>query len=73
MCASKLAIIGLGYGVLPKRRQAIILTSAGRLLIGPLETDFNNILIKIQSFLVKKMPLKMSSTKFRPFCVGLNG
>ena len=56
----------------PGRRQAIIWTNAGILLIGPLETNFIDILVGIQTFSVKKMHLKMSSAKWRPFCLGLN-
>ena len=43
------------------RRQAIILTSTGVLLIGPLGANFSEILIKIHKFSYKKMHLKMSS------------
>ena len=53
-------------------RQAIIWTNAGILLIGPYETNFSEILIGIQTFSFKKMHLKMSSAKWRPFCLGLN-
>ena len=44
----------------------------GILLIGPLGTNFSEILIEIQIFLFRKMHLKMSSAKCRPFCLGLN-
>ena len=43
----------------------------GILLIGPLGTNFNEILIGIQTFSFRKMHLKMSSAKWRPFCLGL--
>ena len=36
------------------------------------ETNFNDILIKIQNIFIKKMYLKMSSAKWRPFCSGFN-
>ena len=52
--------------------EAIIWTNAGILLIGPLETNFSEILIEIHTFSFKKMHLKMSSGKSRPFCLGLN-
>ena len=52
-CVGKLTIIGLS----PGRR--IIWTSAGIMLIGPLETNFSEISIKIQTFSFKKMHLKM--------------
>ena len=70
---SKLPIIGSDNGLSPDRRQAIIWTSAGILLIGPLGTNFSEILIGIQTFSFKKMHFKMSSAKWRPFCPGLNG
>ena len=47
-------------------------TNAGILLIGPLGTNFSEILIEILTFSFKKMHLKVSSTKRRPFCLGLN-
>ena len=46
---SKLTIICLDNGLSPGRRQAIIWTNAGILLIGSLGTNFNEISIKIQS------------------------
>ena len=54
------------------RRQAIIWTNAGILLIGPLGTNFSEILIEILTFSFKKMRLKVLSAKRRPFCLGLN-
>ena len=42
--------IGSNNGLSPGRRQAIILTNAGMLLTGPLETNFSEILIKIIAF-----------------------
>ena len=72
ICISKLTIIGSDNGLLPGRRQAIIWTNAGILLIGSLGTNFNEIFIGIQTFSFKKMHLKMLSVKWRPFCLGLN-
>ena len=72
ICVSNLTIIGSDNGLSPGRRQAIILTNAGILLIGPLGTNFSGILIEIQTFSFKKMRLKVSSAKWRPFCFGLN-
>ena len=72
ICVSKIIIIGSDNGLLPGRRQAIIWTNAGILLIGPMETNFNEILIAIHTFSFKKMHLKMSSGKRWPFCLGLN-
>ena len=72
ICVGKLTIIGSDNGLSPGRRQAIIWTNAAILLIGPLGTNFSEILIKIYTFSFKKMHLKMSSAKWRPFCCGLN-
>ena len=138
VCVSKLTIICSDNGLAPGRRQAIILTNAGILLIGPLGTNVTEILIAIYhyddvimttlasqitsltvvysivysdadqikhqssaslafvrdrwisrtngqlrgkcfhlitsscTFSLKKMHLKMSSGKWRPFCLGLN-
>ena len=72
ICVSKLTIIGSDNGLTPGQRQAIIGTNAGILLIGPLGTDFSEILIEIYTFSFKKMYLKMSSGKLRPSCLGLN-
>ena len=54
------------------RRQAITWTNVGILLIGPLGTNFSEMLIEIHTFSFKKINLKMSSGKWRPFCLGLN-
>ena len=67
----KLTIIGSDNGLSPSRRQAIIWTNAGILLIGPLGTNFSEIVIKIYTFSFKKMHSKMSSGKWRSFCLGL--
>ena len=72
ICVSKLNIIGWDNGLSPWRRQAIIWTSVGILLIGPLGTNFSQILIEIYTCSVKKMHLKISSGIWRPFCLGFN-
>ena len=72
ICVSKQTIIGSDNGLSPGRRQAIIWTNAGILLIGPLGTNFSEILIEIYLFSFKKMHLKMSSGNWQPFCLGLN-
>ena len=64
-------IIGSDNGLSPVRRQAIIWTNAGILLIGPLGTNVSEILIGIQTFSVKKWHLK-TSAKWRLFRLGLN-
>ena len=72
ICVGNLTIIGSDNGLSPGRRQAIIWTNAGILLIRPLGTNFSEIIIGIQTFSFTKMHLKMSSAKWRPFCLGLN-
>ena len=72
ICVSKVTIIGSDNGLSPGRRQAIIWTNAGIFLIGPLGTNFSEILIRIQTFSFKKMHWKMSFAKRRPFSLGLN-
>ena len=71
ICVGNLTIIGPDNGLSPGRRQAIIWTNAGILLIGPWGTNFSKILIGIQTFSFKKMHLKISSAKWRPSCLGL--
>ena len=70
ICIGKRNIIGSDNGLSPGRRQTIIWTSAGILLIGPLDANCSEIWIGIQTFLFKKMYLKMSSAKCRQFCLG---
>ena len=72
ICVGKLTIIGSDNGLSPGRRQAIIQTNDGILLIEPLGTNFSEIWSKIHTFSFKKMYLKLSSAKWRPFCLGLN-
>ena len=59
LCVGKLTIIGSDNG--------FIWTNAGILFIGPLGTNFNEILIGIQTLSFKKIHFKMSSAKWRPF------
>ena len=63
ICVSKLTIIGSDNGLSPGRRQAIIWTNAGILLIRTLGTNFSEILGEMHSFSFSKMHLKMSSAK----------
>ena len=73
ICVIKFTIIGSDNGLSPIRRQAIIWTNAVILLIRTLRTNFSEILIQIHNtFSNKKMHLKISSGKCRPFCLGLN-
>ena len=72
ICIGNLTIIGSDNGLSPGRRQAIIWTNDGIVLIGPLGTNFSEISIEIHILSFMKMHLKMSSGKWRPFCLGLN-
>ena len=54
ICVRKLTIIGSDNGLSPDRRQAIIWTNAGLLLIGPSGTNFSEILIEILTFSFRK-------------------
>ena len=76
ICIGNLTIIGPDNGLSPGRRQAIIWTNAGILLIGPWGTNFSEISIGIQAFSLKKMHLRMSSEKMAsilswPQCVNV--
>ena len=72
ICVSNLIITGSGNGLSPGRRQAIIWTNDGILLIGPLRTNFSETWIEILTVSFKKMRLKVSSAKSGPFNLGLN-
>ena len=72
ICISKVIIIGSDNGLSPSRCQAIIWTNAGTLLTATLGPNCNENLIEIQTFSFKKIHFKMSSGKWRPFCLGLN-
>ena len=61
ICVGNLTIIGPDNGLSPGRRQTIIWTNAGILLIGPWGTNLSDILIDIHTFSLKKIHLKMSS------------
>ena len=72
ICVSKIIIIGSDNGLSPGRRQAIIWTNARILSIGPLGTNFSEILFEIQICSFNKMHFEMSCVKWHPFCLGLN-
>ena len=72
ICVCKLTTIGSDNGLSPGRRQAIIWSNAGILLDWTLGTNFSDILSEIDAFSFKQMRLKMSSGKWRPYCLGLN-
>ena len=71
ICLVNLTIIVSDIGLSPHRLQAIIWTNAGILLIGPLGTNFSEILIEIPTFSFKKIHLKVFA-KWQPFYLGLN-
>ena len=76
ICIRNLTIIGSDNGLSPGRPQAIIWTNTDISSIGPLWTNFSEILIAIHTFLFKKMHLTMSSANIaailsRPQCVNL--
>ena len=72
ICVGNLTVIGPDNGLSPGRCQAIIWTNDAMLFIGPLGTNFSEILIEIYTFSFKKMVSKVSSGKWRPSCLGLN-
>ena len=67
-----LTVIGSDNILSPGRHQGITWTNAGILLISSLATNFSQVLIEIHTFSFEKMHLKMSSGKWRPFCLGRN-
>ena len=54
ICITTLTIIGSDSSLSHGWRQAVIWTNAGILLIGPLATNFNEILIETYTFSLKK-------------------
>ena len=72
ICVGNLTIIGSDNSLSPGRRQAMTWTNVGILLIGPLGTNFSEMLIKILIFSFKKKHLQISSAKWRPLCLSLN-
>ena len=76
ICVNKLTIVDSDNDLSPGRRQAIIWTNAGVLLIGPIGTNFNEILIKIHALFIKENPFqiivwKMAAILSRPQCVSI--
>ena len=70
ICVSNLTtIVGSDNDSAPGRSQAIMWSNIAVVVIEPLGTDFNEIVIKIHT---NKMHLKMSTAKYRSFCLGLN-
>ena len=74
ICVDKLTIIGSDNGLSPDRRQAIIGTNAGTLLIGPLRTKkqwnhYRNSYIFSQEIAFQNIVWKMAAILSRPPCV----
>ena len=68
ICVNKFTIIGSNGGLYPSRRQTIIWTNARILLIGPLGTNFSEILIAIQENAFESIVWHMASILSRPQC-----
>ena len=69
---NKIITIVSDNGISPVRRKAIIWANAGILCIGTLGMKFRTILIEINIFSFKNLPLKILSAKWCPFRLGLN-
>ena len=72
ICVGNLTSIPSDNGLSPGRRQAIIGTNDGILLIRTSETDVSENLSEMHTFSFKEIDLKISSEKCRPFFFGLN-
>ena len=72
ICVSKQAITGPDNGLSSGQYQAIIWTNAGILLIRTLGTNLSGITSEIDTFSIKKVYLKISSTKWKQFCLCFN-
>ena len=72
ICVSEVTSIGSDNGSSPGQRQGIIWTNTAILIIGPMGTNFSEILIEILTLSLKKTHFNVSSAKWRPFCLGLN-
>ena len=68
-CVGNLTVIGPDNGLSPDWRQAVIWTRAGILLIRPSATNCNEILIKIHTFWLKKIHLKIAALFYQPHSV----
>ena len=72
MASWNLVNIGLGCGLFPVCCQVNTWSSADLFPVGPLEINFSEIQIAIQTFLLKKMHLEMSSANCWPFSSNQN-
>ena len=74
ICLSKLTIIGSDNGLSPARRQAIIWTNDGILLIRTFRTHFSEIISEIHTFYIQEnafesVVCEMASDLSRPQCL----
>ena len=67
ICVGKITRISSDSGLAPEQRQTIFWTNTGILLIGPLATNFSEILIEIQAFFLNIIRLKMTSANIGHF------
>ena len=65
----KLTNIGSDNGLAPSRRQTIIWTNVGKLLIGPLRTNFSEFFIQEKA--LENVVCEMASILSRPQCVNV--
>ena len=72
ICVSELTIIGSDNGYSPVLAPSHYLNQCWNIINSTPIKKFSQILIEIHTFSFKKMHLKMSSGKWRPFCLGLN-
>ena len=72
ICVGNLTIIGSDNGLSSGWRQVINWSNAGTLLVGRYGTNPSEILIQLLAFSFKKMRLKVSTAKWRLFCLGIN-
>ena len=72
ICVDKLSLVQIMACLLDGAKPLSERTNAGILLIGPLGINFSEIVIEIYIFSFKKMHLKMSYGKWRPFCLSHN-
>ena len=68
ICVSKVTIVDSGNGLSPVRRQAIIWTNAGILLIEPLGINFSEILLKKSNSFIQKNAFE---NVVWPFCLSV--
>ena len=72
ICVGKLNTIGSDNGLSPGRRQAIIWTIAGILLIGTLGTNLSEILIGNSNIFIPENAFENVVCRMESICLGLN-